>query len=128
RVCVRGERGEIIDDRATYVTDYPTVTQVELKRDYAGVNGNLEGHYLRGIQAGGEWLYENPFVPARFFDDEIAVAGCLVKMADYVNGAAPFYSLAEACQDRYLDIMINRAASSGERLITETQEWAGGVV
>jgi len=125
RVCVRGERGEIIDDQVTYVAadDYPTVTHARLERHYTGVNGNLEGHALRGITAGGDWVYENPTAPARFFDDEIAVAVCLRKMADYVNGAEAFYPLAEACQDRYLDILIERAAETGAVVQAEQQVW-----
>lgn len=124
RVLVRGTHGEIIDHRATYIETYPTPIEVEFKRYYAGVDGNLEGHYLRGIQAGNDWVYENPFAPARFFDDEIAIADCLVKMADYVDGADPFYSLAEACQDRYLDIMMWEAANSGQAITTKAQMWA----
>lgn len=124
RVLVRGERGEIIDHSATYLQDHLTPIHVDFERVYAGVDGNLEGHHLKGIRAGEAWLYHNPMAPARLFDDEMAIGDCLLRMADYAHGGEPFYSLAEACQDRYLDIMMWLAAESGETITTENQAWA----
>lgn len=46
--------------------------------------------------AGEQWVYENPFIPGRITDDEIAIASCLEKMNDYAKGGQDFYSLAEA--------------------------------
>lgn len=125
RLLVRGERGEIIDQQARYLLDYLTPVEVEFRRVVAGANGNLEGHYLKGILVGGYWAYRNPFVPARLTDDEIAVATSLAGMADYVAGGPPVYALAEACQDRYLDIMIEQALKTGTTVETSTQPWAG---
>jgi hypothetical protein len=124
RLLVRGERGEIIDERASYLLDYATPMQVEFRRMSAGARGNLEGYYLKGIVAGGSWYYRNPFIAGRLSDDEIAVATALAGMADYVEGGPEVYSLAEACQDRYLDIMIAEAIDSGTTMSTETQVWA----
>jgi len=94
-------------------------------RSDAGRDGNLEGQYHKGILAGAEWVYRNPFAPARLTDDEIAVATCLAGMADYVQGGEEFYSLAEAAQDRYLDIMIARAVESGQKVTATRQVWSG---
>ena len=81
-------------------------------RHSAGVDGNLEGNYLKGIQAGGQWWYRNPLIPAELSDDEIAVAALLLRMAEYVDGGERTPTLlAEACQDRYLDILA--AAGAG---------------
>ncbi len=124
RVLVRGERGELANDSAVYLKDFVTPIRVNFTRHAAGLGGNLEGHYLKGIQAGEDWVYRNPFEPARLFDDEIAMADCLFRMAEHAQGGPDFYSLAEACQDRYLDIVIDQAAETGQRITTTTQSWA----
>ena len=90
----------------------------------AGENGNLEGYYLKGILGGNAWIYQNPFVPGRLSDDEIAIASCLEHMAHYVEGGPEFYSLAEASQDHYLSMMIDQAATTGEPVSTFLQPWA----
>lgn len=124
RLLVRGERGEIIDDQASYLQSFAQPIEVTFRRATAGANGNLEGLYLKGILAGEEWVYQNPFIPARLTDDEIAIATSLARMAKYVEGGPEVYPLAEACQDRYLDVMIGQAASSGQSARTEAQPWA----
>jgi predicted dehydrogenase len=124
RILIRGERGEIRDDNAVYLQDHQTPIQVTFRRDETGQQGNMEGLYLRGIQAGEEWVYRNPLAPGRLYDDEIAIGVCLLKMAEYADGGEPFYSLAEACQDRYLDIKIGESIASGQPVQTETQIWA----
>jgi hypothetical protein len=80
---------------------------------------------LKGIQVGDEWVYRNPVAPAPLFDDEIAIADCLLRMGEYAWGGADFYPLAEACQDRYLDIAIHESAREGRTVVTESQAWAG---
>lgn len=125
RLLVRGDRGEIVDERINYLQDFRTPVDLPLLRHNAGENGNLEGYYLKGITAGNEWIYRNPFLPGRLTDDEIAITSCLVKMSEYVNGGPSFYSLAEASQDHYISLMINRATETNEPVTTETQPWAG---
>ncbi len=124
RVMARGERGEINNDSVKYLKDYTTPIEFSLKRMQAGEGTNLEGFFLKGILAGEDWVYVNPFLPASLNDDEIAVATCLVKMRDYVMGGPSFYSLAEASQDHYLAMMIHKSIETGGRIATETQEWA----
>lgn len=124
RLLVRGERGEINNLDVRYLKDYLTPVEFELKRVNAGEGGNLEGYYLKGILAGEEWVYRNPFVPGRLTDDEIAVATCLEKMAAYAAGGPGFYSLAEASQDHYLSLLIDQAAQSGEAVVATRQPWA----
>ncbi len=56
RLCVRGERGEILDQRVTWMKDHLTLVSGELVRHEAGRNGNLEGHHLKGIQYLDDWV------------------------------------------------------------------------
>lgn len=127
RLLVRGQRGEIVDDTAVYMRDFRTPVRVEFRREAAGINGNLEGHFLKGIQAGEEWVYRNPLAPGALADDEIAIGHCLLGMAEYACGGPAFYALAEACQDRYLDILMQRAAETGETVESEAMPWAAGL-
>lgn len=124
RVLVRGERGEIHDERVAYLEDFRTPVTYDFVRQVAGEGGNLEGFHLKGILAGEKWVYRNPFVPARLSDDEIAVATCMEKMAVYAAGGASFYGLAEAAQDHYLGLMIAQAAHTGADVRTASQPWA----
>jgi len=128
RVLVRGEVGEIINLSASTLAQFDTPLCTEIERQMAGANGNLEGLYLKGFTDGQSWLYRNPFAPARLTDDEIAVASVLARMAAYVrdDGPAP-YPLAEACEDRYLDILIAQAAESGQPVEGEPQPWHSAV-
>jgi predicted dehydrogenase len=123
RLLVRGERGEIIDQTASSLRSYDDPLEVRFLRLNTGENGNLEGLCLKGIIAGDEWVYRNPFVPACLSDEEIAMATSLLKMGEYVAGGAPPYPLAQACQDRYLDILIAQAVASGERVASQPQPW-----
>ena len=88
-----------------------------------GAGTNLEGFFLRGVRGQDGWVYENPFRPARMFDDEIAVATCMQKMAEYVQGGPDFYSLAEAMQDRYLALLTVQSAKEGKVLEASPQIW-----
>jgi len=124
RVLVRGERGEINNTTVRYLKDFRTPITAELMRCDAGQDGNLEGAHHKGITLGANWIYRNPFVPGRLSDDEIAVATCMQKMADLVDDGPEFYSLAEASQDHYLSMMIDRAVEIGAAIATTTQPWA----
>jgi len=124
RVCIRGERGEIVDDRVTYLRDEVTPISNRLVRHEAGRNGNLEGLYLKAIQFQDDWVYRNPVLPARLSDEEIAVAQCLLDMQRFVEQGRPFYSLEEASQDQYLALACTKAIETGETVKTEAQMWA----
>jgi predicted dehydrogenase len=124
RVLVRGDRGEIDNTQVHYLADFRTPVNLELMRQDAGENGNLEGFYHKGFLAGSEWVYQNPIAPARLNDDEIAIATCLDKMAEYVAGGPDFYSVAEAAQDHYVSLMIHRALAAQETVRTTVQPWA----
>ncbi len=124
RLTVRGTMGEIKDREVRYLKSYDKPIRLELTREEAGEHGNLEGYYFKGILAGDQWVYENPFVPGRLSDDEIAVASCLEKMDAYTKGGPPLYSLSEASQDHYLALLVDECVRSGKTVKTETQPWA----
>ncbi len=124
RIMVRGDRGELINDRVRYLKDHLTPVQVDFQRFNTGGWGNVDGFYFKGIQFGEQWIYKNPFAPASLNDEDIAVGQCMVKMAEYVDGAVPFYSLAEACQDRYLHIMMDKSIEEGRPVTTTKQLWS----
>jgi len=124
RLIVQGTRGEIVNEEAVCLRDHVTPIRSTFIRHEAGPGGNLEGNFLKGIQAGGDWVYRNPLAPGRLSDDEIAVGTCLLRMADYVETGKPCYSLADACQDTYLDLMCQQALASGQPVKTERQVWA----
>lgn len=120
---IRGDKGEIYDDDVYYMEDYLTPVHYTLERMMTGAGTNLEGSFVRGIRGQNGWAYENPFRPARLFDDEIAVTTCMVKMAEYVQGGPAFYSLAEAMQDRYLALLTVQSAKEGRVIQAEKQIW-----
>ncbi|GGD53627.1 Gfo/Idh/MocA family protein [Paenibacillus nasutitermitis] len=124
RLLIRGERGEINNFDVRYLQDHRTPVHTELKRLHAGHDGNLEGHHLKAILCGDAYLYRNEFAPGRLSDDEIAVAACLARMGEYSEGGPEFYSLAEACQDHYLGLMMRKAVESKEAVHTQTQCWS----
>jgi predicted dehydrogenase len=124
RLLVRGERGEIVDGRLTYLKDAATPVETTLHRQQTGLGGNLEGFFLRSIDAGDRRVYTNRFAPARLPDEEIAIATCLAAMHDRVHGRPGSYDLAQACQDHYIGLMIERAVTEGQPVHTTRQPWA----
>ncbi|MEH7416000.1 Gfo/Idh/MocA family oxidoreductase [Neobacillus drentensis] len=123
-LSVRGSHGEISDNHLNVLADYSMPVHLDLKRINKGEEENQEGYYLDGIMAGEHWVYRNPFIPARLYDDEIAIASCLKKMGEYIAGGPSFYSLPEASQDQYLGIMMEKAIRSSELVRTVRQPWA----
>ncbi|QUL56371.1 Gfo/Idh/MocA family oxidoreductase [Paenibacillus tritici] len=123
-LSVRGERGEIFDNRVLIQQDNLVPLQMELRRINKGEQENAEGYYLQGIICGEQWVYNNPFTPARLYDDEIAIATCLDQMASYSAGGPGFYGLEQASQDAYLGLMIDKAIQTGETVRTERMCWA----
>jgi predicted dehydrogenase len=123
RLLIRGEEGEIKDDHVRFLKDFRTPIDFTLLRQDTGHDGSLEGYYHRSISGNGELLYENAFSPARWSDDEIAVATALAKMQRYIGTGESFYSVPEACHDRYLDLLIAQAVQSGGRVNAVPQPW-----
>ncbi|NOJ58862.1 Gfo/Idh/MocA family oxidoreductase [Arthrobacter sp. 260] len=124
RLLIRGDRGEINNHEVSYLQDFRTPIFSTISRVDTGVGGNLEGKFLRGLICGDEWVYRNQFMPARLMDDELAIAECLARMSDHVDGGPEFYSLAEASQDHYLQLLMRQAVATGEVVTSSRQPWA----
>lgn len=124
QLTIQGTRGEIDDMTIRYLSKENIPVTQNLNRIDLGVYGNQEWcHY--GIMLGEEFLYRTPFGNARFNDDELAVASCLVKMADYVKNGTEFYSLREALQDMYLCLKMDEALENPVTIVETTkQPWA----
>jgi hypothetical protein len=145
RIMARGDRGEISGTTVRYLNDNLKPVIAELVRHDSGddprltdawgnrvtsettefVWGWTEPRSHEGITLGTEWIYSNPFFPVPMSDDEVAIAHCLERMAEYVEGGPSFYSLAEAAQDHYLNMMMmEKVADTGKPSITEQQIWS----
>jgi hypothetical protein len=44
-------------------------------------------------------------------------------MGEYVSEGTPFYSVAEACQDRYIDLLMQEAVQTGVVVKSARQPW-----
>jgi len=123
RLMVRGEEGEINGNHVRLLKDFQTPIDFTLVRQETGQEANLEGRHLRAVLGGGEILYQNPFTPARWSDDEIAVATSLARMQVYVETGESFYGVPEGCHDRYLDILISESVRQGKTIEAAPQPW-----
>ncbi len=123
-VTIRGDRGELRGKRLSYLgrDDQPTLSY--LRRDETGRGTSLEGLGLRSITFNGDACYVNPFGLSPLPDEEIAIATCLAKMAEYVASGTEFYSLPTACEDQYLSLALSECLGSGRTIQTSRQVWA----
>jgi predicted dehydrogenase len=123
-IAVRGERGEISDRTVRWLENHKDFRNFTYERLYAGTQTNLEGFYFRGLMGGGKWLFRNPYPTAHFSDEDIAITTMLEKMVRYIREGIVFSSIADACQDQYLWMMIEKSIQEGKPVRTETQVWA----
>ena len=123
-IQIKGERGEIFNETFKYLPNFKTPIEMELKRINLGENQNVEGFGLKGITVGERWCYKNSYPNSRLSDDEIAVAMCLEKIANYIINGEQFYSFSEAAQDMYLSLMIDKALEQNIQVMTEIMPWA----
>lgn len=124
RILIRGTRGEIVQDRITWLRDTQTPLSLPLERVDGGQLGNLEGYHHHGIRVGEEWVYRNPTLPARLSDDEIAAADCLLCMGANARAGGRFYDLAQGAQDQYLTLLMEESMRTGEAVRSSPQAWA----
>ncbi len=120
---IQGELGEINDDVIRYINDEEDVITEQLCRVDRGINDNPTLSHQH-MSLGGKVLYKNPFLYKSMNDDEIAVASCLVGMAEYVKTGKDFYSLRDGLQDAAIAEGMERALTSGTAVRVENLPWA----
>ena len=132
RVLVRGERGEIHDTTVRYLRADGSPAIAEIRRHETGRDSNFEGLGLVGHHAGRR-VGGTERVPRRALDrrrrltdDELAIATCLVRMAEYLDGGPDFCSLADGVHDHHLGLAIDAAAESGEAVRVAGHLWDEG--
>ncbi len=123
RILIRGEKGEIDQSRIRYLRNHCTPVELPFVRIDTGKDGSMGKPGLSGISAGERWIYRTPFENARLSDDEIAIADVLKRMGEYTRGESSFYSLAEGCQDQYLDILMKESIKTGKTIESKPQIW-----
>jgi hypothetical protein len=124
QVLIYGDRGEITNQKIRYLKDAHTPIELDFKRHEYGMESDINGRYLDGIQVGEEMMYRNPFASQPLMDEEIAVGHTLQKMEEYVTGGKSFYPLSEGCQDHYLYLMGLKAMETREPVTVEEQIWS----
>jgi predicted dehydrogenase len=122
-LSIRGSRGEVVDDLVSHLSTPGGAIHESLRRETTGMDGDLEGSFLRRIWLGRDVCFENGFVPARLSDDELAVAEVMSRMVEYVASGTEFSGLADASQDHYLALLVDQAAETGGVVMSSTMPW-----
>jgi hypothetical protein len=125
RIVVRGSTGELVDDRVVRLVDARTVVESHFVRRQTGLDLNLEGFDLDHISLDGRVLYRNPFLGARFSEDDLGVALLLLRTGAWARGEGPEpYPLAEGLQDHLLSLAIQESLESGGDAHVGVEPWA----
>lgn len=116
---IQGIRGEMDDETVRCLTkgNQPLIQTFQ-------ITGDINTLSTYSVNLGNECLYVNPLVHARFTDDEIAMARCLIHMEDYLSSGNSFYSFAEGCQDTYFFLTMQEALKQPNIPVqTKKQPW-----
>lgn len=123
KIQIQGVKGEIMDHTVRFMVDDSTPAQLDYLRFDLGLNGDIHGYYNKSIMLGDRVMFQNPFAPARLNDDEIAIAQCLVYMAEYLKTGKSFYDFRDALQDTYISLLIKDALDNDKSMTSEPQSW-----
>jgi predicted dehydrogenase len=125
RVVVRGTHGEIVDDHVVRLAGPRTILESTLVRRQLGYDLDLDGYDTDHISFDGDVLWRNPFLGARFADEDVAVAELLVRTGAWsCDLGNPPYPLAQGCQDHLVSLAVDRSVLSGEPVVTGVETWA----
>jgi len=123
---VAGDAGEIFDLSVRGLNENDQPYEEFLRRVDAGPYSNLEGMFHHGMLFGQDMIYRNPFAKythARLTDDEIAIAGIMVGMKEYVDTGKDIYSLADGMQDTYLYYLMDESIHNNCTVYTKPMPW-----
>ena len=105
--------------------DATTVVESHLVRRQTGLDLNLEGFDLDHISLDGAVLYRNPFMGARFSEDDLGVALLLDRVGAWARDEGPEpYPLADGLQDHLVSLAILESVSTGADVRTGVEAWA----
>lgn len=110
---IQGPRGELDDDTLRWLDEaaQPRLDQIQCR----------EGVYTLGERV----LYRTPFCGSGLGQDETAIATLLAGMEGYLASGEPVYPLADALQDAYLGILMERSLTSSGPVCSQPQPWSG---
>lgn len=114
-LAMRGEKGEIRDEFVRYIAD-DGPAEGKLIRIERGINENMEGFGLKGIQFNGQWVYQNPWPNVAFSDDDLATATVLEKMCEFYQGGHSFYGVDAAVEDMEFALLLEQALENEEKV------------
>jgi predicted dehydrogenase len=124
RILVRGSRGEISGDDVVRLAGPETVLTSSILRSQLGHDLNLDGHDTEHLTFDGVPVWRNPFVGARFMDEEIAMATVLDRAALWARGESEGpYPLAAASRDHAIALAIDEAVATGAATTPSDLPW-----
>jgi hypothetical protein len=124
QLILAGSHGELVNDDVAWISEPGEPRRARLEREATGIDGDLEGSFVRRILLRDDVLWLNRFAPARLNDDELAVAEVMHRMAVFTSTGEAFYGLAEASHDHYLGMLVDEAAESGAPVRSGDVPWA----
>lgn len=118
-VNVQGQTGEWNDTMLRFLDENGQPVAEQLKEWLNPEYACLDTEQLRGQSA--EW---KPFVVMDNAQDEYAIASMMFDMREYIAGGKEVYPIAEALEDAYLRLLMNRAiAEPGAKIVPEIMPW-----
>ena len=125
-LIIRGSRGEINQNTARFYSPAKkgAVVCLPIMRDSAGTGRSLEALFHKSVYCGEYAVWDNPFTPAGFSDEEIGIAYCLESIRRHTQLGEPLkYGLKQALQDQYLALLSAEAVEKKGIIKAEPQPW-----
>lgn len=108
---IQGPRGELDDETLRWLDERAEPQQAQIQCQ--------QGLYTLGERV----LYRTPFYGSGLNQDETAIATFLAGMERYLSAGEAVYPLADALQDAYLGILMERSLTASEPVQSQSQPW-----